>query len=363
MLPPLDGIEIAGAGWKTRIVTGDTAFMIPTLRQLTIRDLWIEQIATGYAPIQSFHANPRDIRLLRLKITMRDQARCQSNCIAFVTDASPVGTDGFRGLDGLLIEDCWLAPGRMGVEVQNHRAVDPGRVPGYRNVIMRGCTVWKAPAAQGMGISFTGWGTDCRVEKNRFVACHGPNVEIVGSDDTTVIGNVFENAIGTPVVASNVRVVRGCRILNNRTAGTPPAIGLELVSVDGGEVSGNHLTVSRCIIFKARNLHVHHNEFVAQNSTSVINLDNAYRVVIEQNVLRSVGPDPAPKSLVIAFNNSTDCTVRFNRIERADYSVHENELWFRQAPPARGSQVYGNERRGRDGQRLKEPTRSQGKAA
>ena len=250
-LPSRNGIVVAGSGWTTKLVTSDTAFQLPTLSRLEIRDLWIEQTRTGGAPIQSFHANLRGIRLLRLKITMRDQAECRSNCISLVMDASPMSADGLAGLCGLLIEDCWLAPGRMGIEIQNHRIGDNvHKLYAYQDVTIRGCTISKAPALAGMGVSLTGWGTGCLISRNHFIACHGPSVEIVGSDRTTVIDNVFEDAIGPVVTASNDRVVSGCRILRNRTTGKPPAIVLFLQAVDGAEVANNMLGTTGVAIIK-----------------------------------------------------------------------------------------------------------------
>jgi hypothetical protein len=355
-LPALDGMEIAGHGWGTRIVTRDSAFLLPTLNRLTIRDLWIEQVATGRAAISSYHTNLRDIRLLRLKITMRDQATYQNNCILLVADGSSVGPDGVLGVKDLLIEDCWLAPGRMGIEIQNHRVGDDKqRLYGYRNVTIRGCTVWKAPAGLGMGISLTGWGTDCLIERNRFVACHGPNVEIVGSDRTTVTDNIFEDAIGVPVTASNFRIMRQCRILRNRTVGRPPHVVLYLQAVDGAEVANNTLSTTGTTIIKGSNVHIHDNSFTGVGTGGLVQLDNARRVTIEKNHFTSKGT-ASPQAMVLAFNDTRDCIIRSNRMECADYDIRQNHLWFFQAPPARGSIAYGNDRRGRGG-RWVEPTR------
>jgi hypothetical protein len=353
-LPPLDDIDIAGQGWTTRIVTRDSAFLIPTLSRLTIRDLWIEQTATANAAIQSFHSNLRDIRLLRLKITMRDQATCRNNCIGLVMDGSPPGPDGVVGLKGLLVEDCWLAPGRMGMEIQNHRLGDDKRkLYAYRDVTVRGCTIWKAPAFMGMGISLSGWGTDCLISRNRFVACHNANVEIIGSDRTTVVDNVFEDAIGVPVTASNFRVVKECRILRNRTAGKLPRVVLYLQAMDGAEVAGNVMGTTGTVIVKGANIRIHDNTFTGVGTTQLMQLDNARGVIVEKNRFVSTGAAP-PQSMVLAFNDTRGCTIRFNRMERADNDVHRSEIWFFQAPPARGSVAYGNDRRGRGG-RVVEP--------
>jgi hypothetical protein len=356
-LPARDGLVVAGQGWTTRLVASDSAFMLPTMSRLEIRDLWIEQVATGNAAIQSFHANLRDIRLLRLKITMRDQAKCHNNCIWLVVDNSPSGADGVVGLKGLLVENCWLAPGRMGIEIQNHRPGDDKRkIYGYRDIIMRGCTVWKAPAHAGMGISMTGWGTDCLISKNRFVACHGPNVEIVGGDRTRVEDNVFEDAIGSPVSVSNFRVVRGCQILRNRTTGKPPRIVLYLQAIDGAEVAGNTLSTTGVAIIKGQNVRIHDNVFTGIGTGALMHLDNARMIMVEKNRFVSIGAVPNPQATIIAFNDTRDCVIRFNRMERADYNVRRDDLWFVQAPPARGSVVYGNERQGQGG-RWVEPAR------
>jgi hypothetical protein len=354
VLPALDGLEIAGQGWSTRLVSQSSAFTLPTLSDLTIRDLWIEQTGTGGATIQSLHCNLRDIRFLRLKITMRDQATCQNNCIGLVMDASPPGKDGLVGLRGLLIEDCWLAPGRMGVEIQNHREL--ARLYGYQDVTMRSCTVWKAPVFAGMGISLSGWGTDCLVENNRFVGCHGPNVEIIGADRTTVIRNVFQDAVGTPVSASNFRVVQQCRILDNRTTGSSPGSGLFLEAVDGVEVARNEIHTTGIFILKGTNIHLHDNVLVGEETTQLIHLDHARNAIIEKNVLRSVGTDRARARhpMIIAFNETRNCVIRFNRQERFDYDVEQKDLWFAQSEQVRGSSVYGNERRNTR-QRFAEP--------
>lgn len=354
VLPPLDGMEIAGNGWTTHIVTRDSAFLIPTLSRLTIRDLWIEQTATSNAPVQSFHSNLRDIRLLRLKITMRDQATCRNNCIGLVMDNSLAGADGVVGLKGLLVEDCWLAPGRMGIEIQNHRPGDDKRkLYGYRDVTVRGCTIWKAPAFMGMGISLSGWGSDCLVSRNRFVACHNANVEIIGSDRTTVADNVFEDAIGVPVTVSNFRVVSGCRILRNRTAGKLPQVALYLQAVNGAEVVNNVLGTMGTMIVKGANIRIHDNTFTGIGTTQLMQLDNARGVIVEKNRFVSTGA-ARPQSMVIAFNDTRDCIIRFNRMERADNDIHRSDVWFAQVLPARGSVAYGNERRTRAG-RLMEP--------
>lgn len=353
-LPARDGISIAGQGWSTRLVTSDAAFLLTNMARLEIRDLWIEQTATSFAAIQSFHVNLRDIRLVRLKITMRDQATCPNNCVSLVMDGSPAGADGVIGLKGLLIEDCWLAPGRMGVEIQNHRAGDDKhKLYAYRNVTMRGCTIWKAPVPLGMGISLTGWGADCLISRNRFVACHGPNVEIIGSDRTTVADNVFEDAIGSPVTVSNFRVVSGCRILRNRTAGKLPRIVLFLQAVDGAEVAYNALGTTGVAIIKGSNVRIHDNVFTGLGTAALMQLDNARNVTVEKNRFASTGTAP-PQAMIIAFNDTRNCTIRFNRMERADNDVGRNDLWFFQAAPASGSIAYGNERRGQ-GRRLMEP--------
>jgi hypothetical protein len=344
ILPSLDGMEIAGQGWTTRIVTRNSAFLIPTLSRLTIRDLWVEQVITSNATIQSYHASLQDIRLIRLKITMRDQANCRNNCIALVMDNSPIDAKGVGGLRGLLVEDCWLAPGRMGIEVQNHRiGDDKHKLYGYRDVMVRGCTVWKAPAYAGMGISLSGWGTDCSISKNRFVACHGPNVEIIGSDRTTVSDNIFESAIGAPITASNFRIVSGCRILRNRTVGSAPRIVLVLQAVEGAEVAYNALSTTGVAIIKGRNVHIHDNVFTGEGTGALMQLDNARGVIVEKNTFLSKGSIPAPQAMIIAFNDTRDCIVRFNRMERSGYDVRRQEFWFVQAPPARGSVAYGNE--------------------
>jgi hypothetical protein len=344
ILPSLDGMEIAGQGWITRIVTRNTAFLIPTLSRLTIRDLWIEQVITANAAIQSSHASLQDIRLLRLKITMRDQSNCRNNCISLIMDNSPVGANGVTGLRGLLVEDCWLAPGRMGIEIQNHRiGDDKHKLYGYRDVTMRGCTVWKAPAYAGMGISLSGWGTECSISKNRFVSCHGPNVEIIGSDRTTVADNIFESAIGAPITASNFRIVSGCRILRNRTAGSAPRIVLVLQAVEGAEVAYNAMSTTGVAIIKGRNVHIHDNVFTGEGTGALMQLDNARGVIVEKNTFLSKGSIAAPQAMIIAFNDTRDCIVRFNRMERSGYDVRRQEFWFVQAPPARGSVAYGNE--------------------
>lgn len=363
VLPARDGISISGHGWATRLVTSEAAFMLTNMARLEIRDLWIEQTATSLAAIQSLHVNLRDIRLLRLKITMRDQATCHNNCIGLVMDSSPAGPDGVVGLKGLLIEDCWLAPGRMGIEIQNHRAGDDKqKLYAYRDVTVRGCTIWKAPAFMGMGISLSGWGTDCLVSRNRFVACHNANVELIGSDRTTVADNVFEDAIGSPITASNFRVVSGCRILRNRTRGKLPRIVLFLQAVDGAEVAYNALGTTGVAIIKGSNAHIHNNVFTGIGTAALMQLDNARNVTVEKNRFVSTGI-AQPQAMVIAFNDTRNCTIRFNRMERADNDVHRNDLWFFQAAPARGSVAYGNERRSR-GQRLVEPVPSkQGRIA
>ena len=351
-LPALDGMEIAGQGWTTRIVTRNSAFLLPDVSRLTIRDLWIEQTATANAAIQSFHANLRDIRLFRLKITMRDQETCRNNCIALVMDDSPVGADGVIGLKGLLMEDCWFAPGRMGIEIQNHRLRDDrNKLYAYQDITMRGCTVWKAPAFHGMGISLTGWGADCLIERNRFVACHGPNVEIIGSDRTSIIDNVFEDAIGSPITASNFRIVSDCRILRNHTVGKPPSVALFLQAVDGAEVADNVMSTTGVVIVKGSNVHIHDNSFTGVGTGVLMQLDNARRVILEKNRFLLTGTT-TPQVMVIAFNDTRDCVVRFNLMERADYDVRNNDRWFFQAAPARGSVAYGNERRGRGGRHV-----------
>ena len=351
ILPALDGMEIAGQGWATRIVTRDSAFLLPTLRDLTIRDLWIEQVATTRSAIQSFHCNLRAIRFLRLKITMADQARHQNNCIGLVMDESPIGSDGKIGLYGLSIEDCWLAPGRMGVEIQYHR--DLKRSYGYQKVTMQGCTVWKAPVSAGMGVSLSGWGVDCLITKNRFVGCHGPSVEIIGGDRTSVIGNVFEDAIGAPIAASNFRVARDCRIINNRTIGSPSVNGLFLEAVDRLEVSSNRFDTKGVHVLKGSRIHLHDNELVGTGTAQLIHLDHAQGVVIEKNRLLSVGAAER-RPMVVAFNATRNCVIRFNKLTRWDYDVLQDAQWFAQGSEVRHSSVYGNERCGRTGC-LKDP--------
>lgn len=352
VLPALDGLELAGQGWTTRLVSQGAAFTLPTLSDLTIRDLWIEQTGTAGATIQSLHCNLRDIRFLRLKITMRDQATCQNNCIGLVMDASRPGKDGLVGLRGLLIEDCWLAPGRMGVEIQNHR--DLTRLYGYRDVTMRGCTVWKAPAFAGMGISLSGWGTDCLVENNRFVGCHGPSVEIIGGDRTSVINNRFEDAIGPPVAASNFRVARNCRIANNRTTNSPAMSGLFLEAVDGLDVSGNRFDAKGVHILKGSRIHLHNNALVGSGTVGMIQLDHAQGALIENNSFRSVGrAEPLP--MIAAFNATKDCVIRFNTFTRADYDIRQDDRWVAQGPEVRRLTVHGNERCSKSGC-FKEPS-------
>ena len=78
-------------------------------------------------------------------------------------------------------------------------------------------------------------------------------------------------------------------------------------------------------------------------------LDNARRVMMEGNRFVSGGALVARQAMIIAFNDTRDCVIRFNRMERSDYDVRRNELWFVQAPPARGSVAYGNERIGLGG--------------
>jgi hypothetical protein len=351
ILPSLDGLEIAGQGWNTRILTRDSAFLIPTLRNLTIRDLWIEQVATARSTIQSFHCNLRDIRFLRLKITMQDQARHQNNCIGLVMDQSAPGPDGVIGLSGLLIENCWFAPGRMGVEIQNHR--DLKRVYGYQKVTMQGCTVWRAPIHAGMGISLSGWGADCLVTGNRFVACQGPSVEIIGGDRTHVIDNVFEDAIGAPVAASNFRVARDCRILGNRTTNAPSLNGLFLEAVDNMEVSGNKLTTRGVHVLKGSRIRLRGNEFIGSGTTQMIHLDHAQAAVIENNSFVSLG-EAEHRPMIVAFSTTKDCVVRFNKMTRADYDIYRDDQWFAQGAEVRNTLVHGNERCSRVGC-IKEP--------
>lgn len=356
-LPARDGITIAGAGSATRLVTTDTAFLLSDMAQLEIRDLWIEQTVTSPAAIQSFHVNLRNVRLVRLKITMRDQATCHNNCISLVTDKSPVGADGVIGVKGLLIEDCWLAPGRMGIELQNHRAGDAhNRLYGYQNVVIRGCTVWEAPAFAGMGVSLSGWGRTCTISHNRFVGCHGPNVEIIGTENLEVSGNTFESAIGSPIVVSNFRIVRGLRVLDNRTTGVPPMIGFALNAVNGCEVSRNRMATRGTFVVKGTNVRIHENELTGQGTMQIIQLDNAHNVLIENNLLHSVGRTAQRQAMVIAFNGTRGCVVRNNRMQRDDSDPRHADAWFFQAAPATGSQAYGNERRTARGV-VREPAR------
>jgi hypothetical protein len=96
-------------------------------------------------------------------------------------------------------------------------------------------------------------------------------------------------------------------------------------------------------IIKGRNVHIHDNVFTGEGTGALMQLDNARGVIVEKNTFLSKGSIAAPQAMIIAFNDTRDCIVRFNRMERSGYDVRRQEFWFVQAPPARGSVAYGNE--------------------
>jgi hypothetical protein len=341
-LPERDGLTIRGQDWTTQVVGGGAIFSLPSVADFHLADLWLLQTTNDGPAIQSYHCNLRNICFTRVKISVRDKAVSQHNCISIVVDKSPVAADGIAGLAGLAIKDCWFEPGRMGVEIQNHG--DGARVYRYRNIVVEGTTVTKTAPVNGMGISLSGWGDTCRIRNNRFVDCTGPGVEIVGADDATIEGNQFVGSLGTPIAISNTRVVKGCRIVDNKVTGAP-LVGLFIEAADGVTIIGNDLSTSGAFVIKARHVDIVRNRLTAMGTAQLFQIDHARDVKIEHNVMRSEGgKDGLP--MIVIFNGSRDCIVKENRMERRGYDVANDSLWVRQSSDAAGIIVQNNQRIG-----------------
>jgi hypothetical protein len=341
-LPGRDGLTIRGQGWMTQVVGGGAIFSLPSVANFHLADLWLLQTTNDGPAIQSYHCNLRNIRLTRVKISVRDKAVSQQNCISIVVDRSPVAADGIAGLAGLAIKDCLFEPGRMGVEIQNHG--DGERVYRYRDIVVEGTTIAKTAPINGMGISLSGWGSTCRIRNNRFVDCTGPGVEIVGADDATIEGNHFVGSLGTPVAISNTRVVKGCRIVDNKVTGAP-LVGLFIEAADGVTITGNDLSTAGAFVIKARHVDIIGNRLTAIGTAQLFQIDHARNVKIEHNVMLSQGGQDG-LAMIVIFNGSRDCFVRGNRMERRGYDVANDALWVRQSSDATGIVVQSNQRIG-----------------
>jgi hypothetical protein len=343
ILPMRDGLTIMGRGWATQVVGGGAIFSLPSLANFHLSDIWLLQTTNEGPAIQSYHCNLRNIQFTRVKISVQDKGVSKNNCISIVVDRSPVASDGMAGVAGMVIKDCWFEPGRMGVEIQNHG--DGERVYRYRNILVDGTTVTKTPPTNGMGVSLSGWGDKCQVRNGRFVDCAGPCVEIVGADNTTIEGNQFVGNIGTPIAISNMRVVRGCKIIGNTVTGAP-SVGLFIEAADGVVITGNDLSTAGGFVIKAKHVDIIGNNLKAIGTAQLFQIDRAQNVRIERNVMRSQGGSNG-QPMIVVFNGSKNCVIKGNRMERRDYDVTNNALWVRHSPDTVGLVVQNNQRIGK----------------
>lgn len=342
ILPKQDGLTIRGQGWATQIVGGGAIFSLPSIADFCLSDLWLLQTTNDGPAIQSYHCNLRNIKFSRIRIGVQDKKVSKNNCISIVVDRSPVAADGMAGVVGMLIKDCWFEPGRMGVEIQNHG--DGDRIYRYRDIIIEGTTIDKTPPLNGMGVSLSGWGDQCQVRNSRFIDCAGPNVEIVGADNTTIENNSFVGNVGTPIAISNTRVVKGCRILGNTVTGAP-GVGLFVEAADGVVIARNDLSTSGAFVIKARHVEITDNILTGIGTGQLFQIDRAQNVRIEHNIMRSRGGNNG-LPMIVVFNGSQNCVIQNNIMKRHDYDIYNSELWVRYSSDAIGVIAKDNKRIG-----------------
>lgn len=343
ILPARDGLTIRGQGWTTQIIGGGAIFSLPSLADFCLSDIWLIQTTNDGPAIQSYHCNLREVKFIRVKISVQDKKNSSNNCISIVVDGSPVAADGMAGVVGMLIKDCWLEPGRMGVEIQNHG--DGDRVYRYRNVAIDGTTINRTPPLNGMGVSLSGWGDQCQVRNCRFADCAGPSVEIVGADNTTIEGNHFIGNIGTPIAISNRRVVKGCRILGNTVTGAPDC-GLFIEAADGVLIVGNELSTAGAFVIKAKHVDIIDNILTGIGTGQLFQIDHAQNIRIERNIMRSYGGSNG-LPMIVVFNGSKNCIIQSNIMRRDDYDVNDGEIWMRRSSDTTGIVEIKNKKIGK----------------
>jgi len=351
LLPSCDGMTIAGQGWQTRIVGYGNIFSIPSLSDLKIENMWIVQTTNDGPAIQSYHENIRNLKLIKLKITIVDSAKCRNNSILIVLDKS-AAKYGSAGLNGFIVEDCYLVSGRMGIEIQNHG--DGERCYRYQNIHIKNSTFCGLPVDNGMGVSLSGWGDNCLVEGNKFIGCRGPNIEIVGADRTTIKDNYFlgeSRNLGAPISISNFRVARQCRITGNKSNGKS-AVGFFIEAVDGAYIANNTMKTYGSFIIKGKNIVVYKNCLVGMGSAQVVQIDHGQGVSIKENVIVSKDAKLDKRPLIAIFNGARDCVIDNNIMYNEYIDDSAKDLWVKTVNREDSARVYGNIMYGRGGKRL-----------
>lgn len=204
--PLTSSITIAGKSnlW-IKGVPGRTRLTSATLRTLllftgTVTDVVIEDVEfestlvnaaelSAAGLVYSDNANLSRVTFVRCGFSVND---AYSNAIKLVCDTSE--------LDRVRFYDCYITgAGRMGLEVQNHNAVQVTR---YSEVEWIGGRVANTGlvGVNGMGISLSGKGTDCKVDA-RFDNNLTCALEVVGASNSTFSGRAVNQTRAVDVIS------------------------------------------------------------------------------------------------------------------------------------------------------------------
>lgn len=244
-----DNIQIQGVGNSSLITTGTNSSQRPIelrgVTNMTISNISFSNTAefaaeNYYGVIWSQDNILQNITFQKCYFTAPN---CNTNAIKIITQSagdSKLTSDITTLVSNVCFAECeFVNLGRMGVELQNHVAIEPGHVlvyydftQRYDRIIVDRCTFKNIGRFQhGMGVSFSGLGKHCYVGNCLFDNCNLA-IEVVGPSDSTFAFNKFQNfpigydgtdSRGRAMRMTSDRVMYRNRLIGNRC--TTPANG------------------------------------------------------------------------------------------------------------------------------------------
>jgi hypothetical protein len=330
----INGITLFGDGFSTKIVGGGLYGVLQLFNHdgVRISDMWLETYVEAFGCLTSFHAESSNIYVERCKFTTNGPIL--TNGIKMVMDLSTVG------LDGMVIRDCIFdAPGRMGIEIQNHGS---GSTVRYRNVTIENCKILRTGEAvgggtsTGMGISFTGIGQNCAVLNNYLDQCTGPSIENIGASSTIISGNKINRAKARPIQTANTYLMSNNVISKNIVTNLDATLGngLYLGSMANCVISNNYFDLTG-----------KSNAFVEITSAGIANTGkNLFNGnVVRTNATYAVVVDSCPDNTITSniLDNSASVS-NFATIRCLNASSTRNTVFSNYVAKGTGGAIFDN---------------------
>jgi hypothetical protein len=339
---------IRGESWQTRLVGGDheVIYISSPSNGLKISNLTIHSTGRGgNGQLVLYHVNVTDMTIDYVQFTNSGGLMGQN--IKLVTDNATVG------INNVTISRCTCNGGGMNIEVQNAGSQPTGAsaAPGaatpyiyrYQNLKIVDCTLLAAGTIaggdEGMGVSLTGPGMNCAVERNFISGFQFCGVEFIGPQASSITGNTFDNAgSNAPLInATNTTPMYGCVVSGNRTTNLT-GLGLKIYSLFKSTIVANNLTMKSGVEIRG-NTNVISNNTLVCPLTSNINLNAGSYNVLCNNYLECVsGATP-----VAIFGGGIQNSCFGNYLKNPTADITRSASWIG-ADYSLGNNTYGNYR-------------------